>query len=482
MTGETSPRVAVLVFNDAGNDSRVLKESGSLAGAGYRVRILAVERRQKDLPAAITALGANLELQRVPEFAVERLLPALAPVWRRLISSPSAADEPAAEADAAAPATPGSGGAADSGERPGAPRGGLVSHMRGRSLRALRGIGERAYRTLSLGTYWVNATREARHFEPDVVHANDANTLVPALALKALSAGRVGIVYDSHELWRHRNVRTDRWLAPFVEAVTEYVGIRHADAVITVSPSIAEWLRTTYRLPEEPTLVRNVPLADGAPDRSTGVLRERAGLSRTDKVIAYGGRITTARGIEETIAALPHLAESVHFVLLGYGEADALEHVRDQAREHGVADRVHLVGAVAPDQVSRALADGDVAVVHVRPVCLSYRYALPNKLFESIRAGLPIAVADLPDMTEVVRSLGVGEVFPGSRPADLATALQEILDAPEGYQQRAREVAAGLTWEIEAERMLEIYRRIAGAGGGPPVSDDDAAPAEGTDR
>src|SRR5699024_8144572 len=107
-------------------------------------------------------------------------------------------------------------------------------------------------------------------------------------------------------------------------------------------------------------------------------------------------------------------------VLLGYGEEAALQQVRRQARDHGVADRVHLIGAVGPDEVSRSLADGDVAVVHVRPICLSYRYALPNKLFESIRAGLPIAAADLPDMGEIVSSLGVGEVFQGSSPQDLA--------------------------------------------------------------
>src|SRR5699024_1081429 len=112
-----------------------------------------------------------------------------------------------------------------------------------------------------------------------------------------------------------------------------------------------------------------------------------------------------ARGIEETIAALPHLDEDVHFVLLGYGERAALDQVWAEAARHGVADRVHLVGAVAPEDVSRSLADGDVAVVHVRPICLSYRYALPNKLFESIRAGLPIAAADLPDMRQVVEEL-----------------------------------------------------------------------------
>lgn len=439
-----APRVAVLVYNDAANDSRVLKESASLRDEGYDVRIVAVERRKLGRMADITPLGARLALERVPEFAIERVLPAIAPLWRGLINAPATEGDALTSPPRPSPRRPLS----------------AVPAARSMAVGALRGVGERAFRTISLGTYWKNATLAGVRFGPDVVHANDANTLVPALAIRALSRGAVGIVYDSHELWRHRNVRSGRLLAPFVEVLTEHIGIRQADGVITVSPSIAAWLQRTYRLEEAPTLVRNVPVADALPDPSTGVLRERAGLSTTDKVIAYGGRITTARGIEETIAALPHLPPEVHFVLLGYGEAAALDDVRAEAALHGVEDRVHLVGAVEPDDVSRSLADGDVAVVHVRPICLSYRYALPNKLFESIRAGLPIAAADLPDMRQVVEELGVGEVFEGSRPEDLAAALAEILADPEAYRARARAVAPALTWENETEKMLEMYRRV----------------------
>lgn len=443
-----TPRIAVLVYNDAANDSRVLKESASLRDAGYEVRIIAVERRELGRDADVTALGPRLTLERVPEFAIERILPALAPHWRRLISGADTATE---RAPTSSPV--------QALRHPSAP----LAGMRAGLLRGLRSVGERAYRTVALGTYWKNATAAGLRAAPEVIHANDGNTLVPALLIRALSRGEVAVVYDSHELWRHRNVRSDRWLAPLLETVTEAIGIRRADGVITVSPSIATWLRDTYRLAEEPTLVRNVPVADALPSRSTGVLRERAGLTEQHRVIAYGGRITSARGIEETIAALPHLDEDVHFVLLGYGERAALDQVRAEAARHDVTDRVHLVGAVAPDDVSRSLADGDVAVVHVRPICLSYRYALPNKLFESIRAGLPIAAADLPDMRQVVEDLGVGEVFRGSSPQDLAEALAAVLEAPETYRERARAVAPQLTWEHETEPMLALYERVLAA-------------------
>jgi glycosyltransferase involved in cell wall biosynthesis len=451
-----APRIAVLVHNDAANDSRVLKESASLRGDGARVRIIAVERRLKSRPAGLSTLGPGLELERVREFALERVVGNLRGLLPGGRSAPSStadgarADEaPTPTADDAAPTRPPSAPAVQA--TPPLPR------------RVLADLSERAFRTIELGTFWYRSARAGAAYAPDSVHANDGNTLVPALAIRAaghLYGRRVGIVYDSHELWRHRNVPPGRLLAPAVDALTEAIGIRRADAVITVSDSIADHLEGEYHLPERPALVRNIPLAGPLPDPATGILRQRAALGAEARVIAYGGRITNGRGIEETIDALAHLPGHVHLVLLGYGEEDYLEQVRSRAAELEVTSRVHLIGAVAPDQVSSALADGDVAVVHVRPICLSYRYALPNKLFESIRAGLPIAAADLPDLRAVVESLGVGEVFSGESPADLAAALLRILEDPEPYRQRARAVAPDLTWEHEAGALLRVHRAV----------------------
>jgi glycosyltransferase involved in cell wall biosynthesis len=99
-------------------------------------------------------------------------------------------------------------------------------------------------------------------------------------------------------------------------------------------------------------------------------------------------------------------------------------------------------------------------VVFVRPICLSYRYSLPNKLFESIHAGLPIVAADLPDTAEIVRRYGVGEVFDAGTPQDLAAAIQQVLADPAAYRRAARAAAAELTWEHEAEELVGLYTRV----------------------
>ncbi|WP_139738510.1 glycosyltransferase [Actinomyces wuliandei] len=493
--GGRGPRVAMLVFNDAHNDSRVLKEAATLRDAGATVRIFAVSRASAGFSEGREPVSSGVDIHRSQEFSLERVAPGVArmrswlngnSVEEGIEGQDASSDTAVGVVGALSAAPPGSGSGAGSADgRGGVPESGTVgqeeaslpsgaagapgtSSLLGRARRVLRetsssvvalqaDMGMRAYKTLALSTYWLRTARAALEWSPDVVHANDGNTLAPALWIVERCGAR--LVYDAHELWLDRNVRADRLLAPRVEAAIEARGVARADAVITVSPSIVRWMAEHYQMPSPPVLVRNVPVAGPAPDRSRGRLRELAGLGPDTQVIAYGGRITTSRGIEETIAALPALPESVHLVMLGYGEPDYLPTLWDLAARHGVTHRVHQVGPVAPHEVSEALSDADISVVHVRPTCLSYRYALPNKLFESIRGGVPVAAADLPDIRSVVERLGVGEVFSGEDPADLALTIRQILADPQRYRDAALAAGQHLTWQSESVALLGAYRR-----------------------
>ena len=444
------PRVVSLVYNDASTDSRVLKTTATLRAAGADARIVASARDLAGHPAGIGYVGET-EVHRAPDLVLTRMLPRLTRIWRRLRGKDVVTGQPLA--------TPTADGGGPGGQQKVAESAGAVGESpAARVTEFAADAWMRLYQTARLTYWWIGAVREGRRLAPDVVHANDANALIPALLICARTRAR--IVYDSHELWRRRNIRTDRWLAPAIEAIIERVGIGRAGGVITVSGSIADWLQRTYRLPERPTLVRNIPTARTVPDPALGRLRELTGLGPADKIVSYTGGITTGRGLEETVDAVALLPEDVHLVLLGYGDATYTAGLLRRARAAGVAERVHLAGSVPSAQVPQTLADADAAVVYVRPICLSYRYSLPNKLFESIHAGLPIVAADLPDTAAIVRQYGVGEVFDAGTPEELAAAIQQVLADPSGYRAAARAAAAELTWEQEAADLIDLYTRV----------------------
>ena len=128
--------------------------------------------------------------------------------------------------------------------------------------------------------------------------------------------------------------------------------------------------------------------------------------------------------------------------------------------------RVHAVAPVPPEELIDFIASGDLAVIAAPDACLSYRYSLPNKLFEALFAGLPLVVSDLDDMRDFVTQHGLGLVFTNGEVGALLAALREVL------AQRARYVDAEiredlrqrLSFEREAAELLICYCGLAARG------------------
>jgi len=290
----------------------------------------------------------------------------------------------------------------------------------------------------------------------DAFHGHDLNGLYPAIRAAKRRPGPV--IYDSHELWVHRNKKLERWERA-AEQQLEKRWIAQAAGVITVAPSIATWLQGTYALPETPVVVRNIPVDEGS--HASDHLRAETGLSNDAQILLYTGRITTSRGIESSIAALAHLAPHVHLVMLGYGPDNFIEELRQLATSHGVADRLHQVQPVGPHEVVGVAAGADVAIVAIEPICLSYEYSLPNKLFEAIHAGLPVVATRLTELDALINEHGIGTTYPPNDDAQLAASINEILANYDQFAAASRHAATTLTWSREQEHLLDLYRRLA---------------------
>jgi len=302
--------------------------------------------------------------------------------------------------------------------------------------------------------YHRRAAQEAIAWRAEVAHGHDLNALPAAVAVA--DALHVPVVYDSHELWRHRN-RVGNWqpLGRVADAFVERRLVRRTAHIITVGDAIAAWLVDRYGLPEgHVTVLRNVP-----PRRAAGLplvsLRDRAGVGAAP-LLLYTGRITTGRGLEDAIAVLGDV--DVHLVMLGYGDPGYVEGLFGLAGRIGVGDRLHLVGPVAPDEVSATAAQADAVLVAIEPLCLSYRLALPNKLFEAIQAEVPVVASDLPEIAAIVRSHGVGELFASGDADGLRAALRRVLEAGrDAYAEPLAAAASVLCWEVEEAVLLDVY-------------------------
>jgi len=158
----------------------------------------------------------------------------------------------------------------------------------------------------------------------------------------------------------------------------------------------------------------------------------------------------------------PGMADA-HLVYLGLGgHRAALEAIAAKARFDG---RVHVVDAVPPDDLLAMIGDADVDAIPLKRSTLNHVLATPNKLFESIAAGVPVVVSDLPEMRRIVMDDPdgpLGAAFWPVTPTAIAGALREILHRPDGEREALRArcraaAAARWNWETESRALVALY-------------------------
>lgn len=283
-----------------------------------------------------------------------------------------------------------------------------------------------------------------------VIHCHDLSPLPIATRLKKLTGAR--LVYDSHELQtetygmsgvRQKLARlAERKLIPLV------------DVMITVSPSIRRWYADRY--PHVPIhVLRNIPDATYAQNSRPFPLREKLKVPEESLLFIYLGGLNRGRGIETALQAFGDDRVSHHVLFMGQGPLRSL--IENQRLK---CTKIHYLPAVPPEDVLQYTAGADVGLCLYQDTCLNHRYCLPNKLFETISAGLPVLASNLPDQASLVTHYDAGWIIDD----DIESVIQGLsrISTLEAKQKRQglSDRTGDLTWSKESRVLIEIYRDL----------------------
>lgn len=301
--------------------------------------------------------------------------------------------------------------------------------------------------------YWGSVTRlaarrELLRFRPDLVIANDWRALPIAYAAKQACGAR--IIYDSHEFASEEFADSWRWrlLARRHVIRLEERYIREADAVVTVSDGIADALAARYDL-VRPTVISNTPAWQETAFRPTG----------NPVTVLYHGAIVPRRGLETLIESVALWPAAFRLVIRGPAQGGFDQHLRTLAG--GLGKRVTFNPAVPPDQVVPAAAQADIGIFLLSNSTTHARFAMPNKIFEYIQAGLMVISSDLPEIRKVIESAGCGILLDQDTPQAIAACLAGLDPARIDACKRAALGQAGnVNFEAEGSKLLTLTRSV----------------------
>lgn len=272
---------------------------------------------------------------------------------------------------------------------------------------------------------------------PDVVHAHDLSGL---RAVQPFLAPSTRLVYDAHECWVERATEgRPQPLADRSDLRVERELGSMAARVVTVSEHLAAWLTDQHGW-KQVAVIRNTfdgPAEPGPSQPPTGLL--------------YAGRIDHERDLL-TVAEGAARVGSIPLTVRGTGDAK----VAEQLRAHGV----EVLPPLPISEVAAEYQELGIGVVSLTGASKNHHVALPNKLFHAVHAGVPMIVADLPQMNEFVNSYGLGESYTPGDATSFATALGSLLSNYTERLDRVRAAQNELSWPHDERVLLQIYEDL----------------------
>jgi len=180
------------------------------------------------------------------------------------------------------------------------------------------------------------------------------------------------------------------------------------------------------------------------------------------RVLAFTGRLVPHKGVDVILEALPLLPKDV--VLLVIGAGPRLPSLIGQARRLHVEDRVRFCSSVSDDDLPRYLALANV-----------FAFPSQNRLegfglvvAEAMAAGLPVVIADMPGVREVIAPGKEGLLTEPLLATDLAAKVETLLEDPAlahrmgaAGRRRAEERYGPAT---VARQLLSLYAELHAAG------------------
>ncbi len=291
-----------------------------------------------------------------------------------------------------------------------------------------------------------------KYIKSTVYHASDLYTL-PAMR-QAADRHHARLVFDARELYTHVPSTTRRpWVRTTWEVI-QHLHIHRANCVYTVSESIARHLQKTHNV-QDICLMRNIPAPQAA--TSSRSLRERLALPPNVTIILHQGNLQKHRGATMMVEAMLHTDNAV-LVFMGRGPLRSdIEHLVQNLE---LQSKVRFIDPVPPEKLLAVTASADLGLTFLEDCCLNHRYALPNKLFEYLAAGVPVIACDLPEISQIIQRFSVGCVVPPGNTKALATALNRAVSNTELRQKwvtNTHDVQKVFNFAAESERFIAAY-------------------------
>ena len=316
------------------------------------------------------------------------------------------------------------------------------------------GLGKYSSRILRMMVTPFRVFNRARQLKAKIYHFHDPELLLVGWMLRVFCAAQV--VYDAHEdLPATVLAKTyiPKMLRVFIAGISNVFEKNMAakmNAVVAATPYIqSKFERHNQRV----VSICNYPLIEASTMPVCGPISQM-------KSVVYVGNLGVNRGVFEMIAALELCHNQIRFDVCGsFSEKDTEKSLKMQSGWKNV----EFHGWVDAGTIRGILSRSNAGIVTLKPTP-NYLHSLPVKMFEYMRAGLPVIASDFPEWRRIIQKYECGILVDPENPRAIAKAIDFIIDNPNLAQQMGKNgmtaVLRKFNWSSEEQKLFSLYNSL----------------------
>jgi len=302
------------------------------------------------------------------------------------------------------------------------------------------------------GKFFSHQLKSSYKSNADIYLASDFFSL-PALFLIS-KLRKKKIYYDSREIFTELPFHENKVFTKKIIKIVERLLIRKVDAVIVTGDMDSEFLKKLYNI-DNIYIQRNLPSVNRT-IKPVNLFKD-FNIPEQSFIILYQGVVVKGRGIEIYLNTLKKM-EGIYLVILGGGEQ--LDYYKQLSSDMKLNGRVIFAGKLKQDNILNYTAGAFAGLSIIDIISLNNYYAIPNKLFEYIVAGIPVVVNNLPQMKKIIDEYKVGAVMEECSETSLAEILNEWKNDMNSYnklKENCNKAAGELNWEKEFVNIQQLF-------------------------
>jgi glycosyltransferase involved in cell wall biosynthesis len=293
-----------------------------------------------------------------------------------------------------------------------------------------------------------HAARLLDSIKPDVVHIQSHIVVGRGLARQADKRG-IRVVATNH--FMPENMIEHTLLPKFLRKTAIRIAWNDAAKTFDYCEAITSPSRKAADFLEAETSLRGVHAI------SCGInadLYTPSFEKRTENRVVFVGRVTGEKHIDVLLKAIAQLDSSLNVTLDIVGGGDLFNHLKQQAKDLGIGDRVNFLGYVTDEELRAALTRATV-------------FAMPSiaelqsiATMEAMASGLPIVAANAMALPHLVHHGENGYLFEPGSVTDLAAKLTEVLTLPEAELTRMKRASLKYIVPHDIQRTLSTFESL----------------------